>query len=184
MPSGIPTEPPTPWREFLRELDAALPGPVVLHCLGGFIVSVLYGLPRPTNDLDYTDVVPPAAQARLLELAGRGSSLASRHRLFLQHVSVASLPDGYVERLVPLFPGRYQHLELHALEAHDLALSKLSRNSPVDREDIAFLARTVPLDADVLRARYRQELRPIAIGPLERLDEVLELWIEAYFRTP
>ena len=181
MPSGIPTEPPSPWREFLRQLDAALPGPIVLYCLGGFVVSMLYGLPRPTNDLDYVDVIPDAEQARLHMLAGPGSPLAARHRLFLQHVSVASLPDGYVERVTPLFPGAYQHLQLHALDAHDLALSKLSRNSPVDREDVAFLARTVPLDAGLLRTRYRHELRPIAIGPLERLDEVLELWIEAYF---
>lgn len=136
---------------------------------------MLYGLPRATNDLDYTDVVPHAEQARLHKLAGPGSPLAARHRLVLQHVSVASLPDGYGERVIPLFPGAYRHLQLHALDGHGLALSKLSRNSPVDREDVAFLARTVPLDAGLLRTRYRLELRPITIGLLERLDEVLEL---------
>jgi hypothetical protein len=61
-----------------------------------------------------------------------------------------------------------------------LALSKLGRNSPVDREDVAHLARTVPLDPALLRTRYEQELRPIAIGNLERLDATLEMWIRAY----
>jgi hypothetical protein len=60
-------------------------------------------------------------------------------------------------------------------------LSKLGRNSPVDREDVAYLARTVPLDPRLLRTRYARELRPIAIGNLEQLDAVLDMWIEAYF---
>jgi hypothetical protein len=51
-----------------------------------------------------------------------------------------------------------------ALEPHDLALSKLVRNSPIDRHDVRQLARAVPLNADILRARYRAELRPIIIG--------------------
>jgi hypothetical protein len=52
---AIAPEPPSPWREFLAALDAALPEPVALHCLGGLVVAVRYGLPRPTADLDYLD---------------------------------------------------------------------------------------------------------------------------------
>jgi hypothetical protein len=95
--------------------------------------------------------------------------------------SVASLPDRYEERLTPLWPGRFSRLALFALEAHDLALSKLARNSPIDREDVARLARTVPLDPALLRERYETELRPIIIGDLTRHDQTLALWLEAYF---
>jgi hypothetical protein len=63
---------------------------------------------------------------------------------------------------------------------YDLALSKLVRNSPIDREDVAQLARAVPLDPALLRARYERELRPIRIGDQERSDRTLRLWIEAY----
>jgi hypothetical protein len=42
------------------------------------------------------------------------------------------------------------------------------------------LARAVTLDADVLRARYRQELRPIIIGDAAWHDQTLEMWIAAY----
>jgi hypothetical protein len=73
---------------------------------------------------------------------------------------------------------------LLALDPHDLALAKLDRNSPVDREDVAHLARVVPLDPDVLRERYRAELRPVLTGDLRRHDRTLEMWIAAYFGGP
>ena len=39
-------------------------------------------------------------------------------------------------------------------------------NSPVDREDVQYLATTVPLDRAILKERYLKELRPIMIGSL------------------
>jgi hypothetical protein len=46
---------------------------------------------------------------------------------------------------------------------------------------VAYLAQTVPLSADILRARYRQELRPIITGDPETHDRTLQMWLEAYF---
>ena len=117
----------------------------------------------------------------LERVAGARSSLAKKHLLYFQHVGVASLPESYAERLIELFPGLFEKLRLFELEAHDLVLSKLTRNHPVDREDIAYLVKTVPLNPEVLRARYREELRPIIIGPAETHDQTLQMWIEAYF---
>ena len=119
----------------------------------------------------------------LQRIAGRTSPLARKHRLYFQHVGVASLPESYVERLTELLPGAFDNLRMLALEAHDLVLSKLARNHPVDREDIAYLARTVPLRADVLRQRYREELRSIIIGDPEVHDRTLDMWIEAYMHA-
>ena len=48
---AIAPEPPPPWHDFLRALDAGLPEAVALHCLGGFVVAARYGLLRPTADL-------------------------------------------------------------------------------------------------------------------------------------
>jgi hypothetical protein len=73
-----------------------------------------------------------------------------------------------------------QRLRLFALEAHDLALSKLTRNSPIDQGDVAFLARTVPLDPGVFRDRYERELRPVALGDPRWHDQTLKLWIESF----
>ena len=181
MPSGTPRDLPPPWKSFLQEVDHRLAHPVEIHCLGGFAVAFYYVLPRATNDLDYIEVVPRDASSELQRLAGAGSELARRHRLHFQHVGVASVPEGYVERLVDIGPRDLLRLRLRLLEPHDLALSKLARHSPVDREDIAELARAVPLDPALLRTRYRDELRPVAIGDPARHDRTLDMWIEAYF---
>lgn len=181
MPSATSPEPRSPWREFLSEVDRLLPGPVELHCLGGFVTAVQYRLDRPTNDVDYVEIIPRDALQVLQQIAGPGSNLAEKHGLHFQHVTVASLPESYTERLRELFPGRFRNLRLFGLDPHDLALSKLARNNPVDRDDVAYLAKTVPLDPDLLRKRYREELRPILIGDLERHDRTLEMWIQAYF---
>src|SRR6266436_2552621 len=48
MPSHTEQDPPLPWSAFFDELDQAISEPIELHCIGGFVVSLLYGLPRPT----------------------------------------------------------------------------------------------------------------------------------------
>lgn len=183
MPSVTSPELRNPWRAFLVDVDGRLPFSIEIHCLGGFVAALYYDLPRPTNDLDYIEVVPHDAMATVQEVAGVESALARKHRVHFQHVGVASVPESYAERLTELFAARFRRLRLFALDPHDLALSKLTRNSPIDREDIAQLAKAVPLDASLLRARYHRELRPIIIGDPERHDRTLEMWIEAYFRS-
>jgi hypothetical protein len=49
MSSNTEQDPPLPWSAFLDELDQAISEPIELHCIGGFVVSLLYGLPRPTG---------------------------------------------------------------------------------------------------------------------------------------
>jgi len=45
----MPSEPvpdiniPAPWAAFLGGLDSLVPEPVALHCIGGFVLTVLYG---------------------------------------------------------------------------------------------------------------------------------------------
>jgi hypothetical protein len=180
MLSGTAADRP-PWRKFLADVDRCLPEPVEVHCLGGFVMSAHCGLARPTADVDYVEVVPHDRLRVLQEIAGPESSLAARYGLYFQYVSVASLPESYGERLTAVFPGRYRNLTMLALEPHDLALSKLARDNPVDREDVAHLARTIPLDPRLLAQRYRQELRPIIMGDVQRHDRTLDLWIKAYF---
>lgn len=100
-------KPPEPWHSFFLDVESALDQLVELHCMGGFVISMLYGMPRPTADV-----------------------------------------------------------------------SKLERNAARDREDVKYLARTVPLDLDLLETRYRTELRPYLSSP-ERHDLTLRLWRDA-----
>ncbi len=169
--------PPEPWHSFLRELDEAVDTPVRLDCIGGFVVTQLYGLERPTGDLDVIQLAPREASDRLMALALQGGPLHRKYRIFLDRVGVATVPENYEERLVEMVPGAYRHLRLMALDPYDIALSKLERNSQKDRDDVRFLARIIPLDPAVLEERYRAELR-WQLGRPEREDLTMKLWVD------
>lgn len=151
------------------------------HCLGGFAVVHAYGLVRATADIELPSVVPRSTRSRLLELAGKESALRQKHGIYLDTVSVATPPENYASRLKPLYSGAWPKLSLFALEAHDLARTKLERNFERDRADVAHLARAGHLQAETLRQRYSQEVRPYVIGRESWHDQTLELWLEAYF---
>jgi len=91
---------------------------------------------------------------------------------------VAKVPENYEDRLTEIFPGTFKHLRLLALDPYDLALSKLERNLQRDRDDVKHLAKVVPLDLEVLKERYQEELR-WQLGNPEREDLTLRLWVEA-----
>jgi hypothetical protein len=169
--------PPEPWHSFFLDIDQVLVQPVELQCIGGFAIAMLYGLPRPTVDVDYLSVTPIEANAKLESLAGMGSALHAKHGVYVQHVGIVTVPDSYEDRLTPMFPFAYRCLRLCGLDAYDLALSKLERNSPRDREDVKFLARAVPFDLAALEQRYRSELRSY-LPTIERHDLTMRLWIE------
>lgn len=166
-----------PWLEFLLDLDQQVEREVQLHCCGGFVVTAAYGFARTTADLDVLSVVPTDQLRELAVLAGRGSKLHQTHRVYLDVVTVATVPDSYEERLTELYPGRFQHLRLLALDAYDLVLAKLTRNSDRDRGDLEYLAATVPLEPSVLKDRYLREMRDYVAVP-EREDLTLDLWID------
>lgn len=174
---------PEPWNSFLAEIDGRVEGVVELHCLGGFVVTMLYGLGRPTADVDVITIAPRDAIEHLLQLAGKGSELQRKYGIYLDFVTIAAVPDDYDQRLVEILPGTFERLRLFALDPYDIALSKLERNIQRDRDDVKYLARTVPFDLNMLRERYERELRPY-LGNPEREDLTLRLWLEALEEEP
>lgn len=169
---------PEPWKSFFSEIDIALDEEVVLHCLGGFVLTTLYRLERPTSDVDVLPLGVNHAIKSLMNLAGEGSELHKKHKVYVQLVGVAPVPENYEDRLTEIPSEVFKHLHLFALDPYDLALSKIERNTQRDRDDVRHLARVVPLDLDILQERYQQELRPI-LGNPEREDLTLKLWIDA-----
>jgi hypothetical protein len=109
-------EPPEPWRSFFAEVDSILREDVYLHCCGGFVVTQLYGVARTTSDVDFLGVVPNVRND-LTQVAGKGSALHQKHKVYLDAVMVATPPENYEERLVPMFPRAWRRLQLFALEA-------------------------------------------------------------------
>jgi len=176
MPSS--NRPQEPWNSFLKELDSAMNTIVRLDCIGGFVVTQLYGLDRPTADVDFVELAPSGAAAAMMELGSRGGPLHKKYLVYLDRVAIASCPENYEDRLTEMFPGSFEHLRLMALDPYDLALSKLERNSQKDRDDIRFLARSIPFDLSILQDRYTTEMR-WQLGVPTREDLTLQLWIEA-----
>jgi hypothetical protein len=175
--SAGPTE---PWRSFFADVDSLLKEEINLHCCGGFVVTQYYGIARTTSDVDFLGVVP-YIPGHLTEIAGKGSAIHRKHHLYFDAVTVATPPEDYEQRMVLMFPGNWQRLRLHALEAHDIALSKLERNGDRDRGDVQQLARAGHLDAEILRERYYRELRPNLLAHEARHDLTLRLWLESYW---
>ena len=95
---------PEPWKSFFAEIDASLEEEVALHCLGGFVMTILYGLDRPTADVDILPVESNAVTESLMKLAGQGSKLHKKYKVYLQVVGVAQVPDNYEDRLKEMFP--------------------------------------------------------------------------------
>lgn len=42
----------SPWFDFLSEVDKGLPTEVEVHCIGGFVVTLAYGAPWTTGDIE------------------------------------------------------------------------------------------------------------------------------------
>jgi hypothetical protein len=145
--------------------------------MGGFVVTILYGLARATSDLDVLLIAPREQRTPLLELGARCGALHKKHKVYLDYVGVANVPENYEERLTEMFPGAYKHLRICALDPYDLALSKVERNIQRDRDDIKHLAYSIPLDLKILWERYEKELRG-QLGNPQREDLTLKLWIE------
>ena len=173
-----------PWHAFLSELDTLLPHAVELRCLGAFLLTVVYALPRVTADLDCLAVLPSDATVLVEELGGRNSRLAKKHRVWLQHVGVGivDLPDDYEQRLEHLDFG-FEKLHLSGLDAYDLVLSKLTRNSPKDREDVKFIAHQQNLSYTVAYERFLKEMKPWVARADWHEGTLQKVWKE-YFPHP
>lgn len=148
--------------------------------MGGFVVTQLYGSPRATSDVDFLTLVQ--SNTGLIEFAGLGSPLFKKYKLYLDPVGVAIIPDDYAERLTPMFPGRFEHIRLFAMDPYDIILSKIERNSGRDRDDVEYLAEALNLDTSVLFERYQNEVR-YQVKNEPREDLTLKLWIEMIEET-
>ena len=139
-----------------------------------------YGVSRATSDIDVLAASTPPQQLKEVQrLAGKGTALHQRFKVYVQPVAVAPYSENYESRLIRMWPKfSLTRLNLFVLEAHDLALTKLDRNSDVDRQDIADLATNGVINGETLRRRYEEEVRPNFVGRVEKLVLTLELWME------
>ena len=90
--------PPEPWHSFLSDLDAIATEQTDLQCMGGFVITLLYGLARPTADVDVLSIAPIQQRTELMARAGKGAELHKKHGVYLDYVGVSTVPLNYEER--------------------------------------------------------------------------------------
>lgn len=143
-----------------------------IRVIGAGALDLLTDFSRGTRDHDVirTEEVG-GASARLLEIAGPGSDLAKRHRMFLEFVppGLPFLPQS--PRYLPV-PGLedLRSIRVRALHPADVAVSKLRPFRAHDEADIAELVRLGVLDHADYLARFRSAVELASLGA--RLDEM------------
>jgi len=95
---------------------------------------------------------------------------------------IVDLPDDYERRLERLDFG-FEKVQLSALEVYDLVLSKLTRNSPKDREDVKFIAQQQKLSYAVAYDRFVKEMKPWVARADWHEGTLQKVWKE-YFPRP
>jgi Nucleotidyltransferase of unknown function (DUF6036) len=131
---------PSPWKDFLGEIDKSLEKSLEIHCIGGFALVFHYGIPRTTGDIDYYTALP--ADLNLEEMAGYDSALHRKYKIYFHRVTVTTLPEEYEERLSEMATGHFERLRLLVPDPYDYILSKLQRAGLKDFDDALYLFRS------------------------------------------
>jgi hypothetical protein len=72
---------------------------VRLDCIGGFVITMLYGLNRPTADVDVLEIAPRSAANAFSQVAMLGGPLFKKYGVYLDQVTVAQPPYEHESRL-------------------------------------------------------------------------------------
>jgi len=129
---------------FLRDLDAAWPSveerKVRLTVIGSAALMLQAPYERGTKDSDVlrTSEITPEVDQQLITIAGKGSKLAKRHRLYLEVVSsgLPFLPQKLNCHEMTALNAALSNFEIEALDVVDVVVSKLKRFNANDRTDI------------------------------------------------
>jgi hypothetical protein len=169
---------PAELRQFLEALDRLVHRTVKIVVIGGGAIALAYGIDRNTRDIDTTADSKLRSIRKAIEQARRETGLEIP--ISDSGGRVGAVPSNSDARLIRVMP-ELDNLEVWALEAHDLALSKGYRGESQDLAAIKRLHKAVALELEVLIDRYLTEMRPYAPGSDERLDEKFVALIDALF---
>lgn len=159
-------------------LEPKRPARPVIVCVAGGAAMHFYTGERYSNDIDAKIMARVMLDPDELQVAYRGEDGHARLLYFdtQYNDSFALLHhDAYGDALpIPVKGVDPRRLEVRLLTPLDLAVSKLSRYSEQDQDDIRALARVRLIDAAALRRRAEAGL-PDYVGNLDRIRNSIDL---------
>jgi hypothetical protein len=161
----------TECEDFLRLVDAELPGPCQIVLIGGGAVALKYKGSHATTDLDLWSVseirqvldrANPSAKDLDLWTAHQGGFWEAVERVNasaaepvpVQKATIAEPPYSFEDRLIPLTIKGLKKLTVLVPERHDLVVMKVARGEAHDLDAIEDIHRAAPLSFDILIERY------------------------------
>lgn len=149
---------------FFTELDARWAHPesgrLRLRVIGSAALMLQTGYERGTRDSDIleTDDLENGIGPRLLDIAGEGTRMHRRHRMYLDIVArgLPFLPWPPAWHPVTELNRSLEHLELEVLDVVDVVVSKLRRFHPADISDIEAMVDLGRIPHDQLIDRFQR----------------------------
>ena len=153
-----------PIEAFIAAIDAAWPGPpaprIELRVLGSSSLFLQCDYRRGTKDSDVIETAQVSGDvlAALKDLAGKGTPLHERHRLYLDVLAARFpfLPPEPMWWPMDELTGRLTHFSVAVLDPTDVVISKLPRFHANDVQDIRAVILRGLVDHGELVARFRQ----------------------------
>lgn len=150
-------------KDFLQELDRRWQHPaaskLTLRIIGSAALMLQTDYERGTKDSDVLETASLTGETkeRLLKLAGQGSALHQRHKMYLDIVAsgLPFLPQAPHYHPVADLNEMLRHFEVEVLDIVDVVVGKLKRFSANDRSDIRAMVDKELVDHARLIERFK-----------------------------
>ncbi|MBK8576266.1 MAG: hypothetical protein IPN90_11530 [Elusimicrobia bacterium] len=150
--------------EFFLEIDrrwkqdVTLKIPLKIVGSGALLLQVDYDRGTKDSDVLETAEITPFVKNKLLELAGKGSTLCKSHRMYLDIVAsgIPFLPPDAVYHKMVKLNDRLKHFEIETLDILDVVVSKLKRFNANDVSDISAMVAKGLVKHTALVGRFRK----------------------------
>jgi hypothetical protein len=150
-----------------RLWDGTGQGKIRLSLIGSAALMLQTSYERGTKDSDILEVATLKAEVkeRILHLAGNGTDLHRRHRVYLEFVApgIPFLPQNPLFHLVEDLNEELVHFEIEVLDVADVAVSKLKRFHANDVSDIEAMVDLEKVDHARLVNRFRSAVDTYAM---------------------
>ncbi|MGH7439509.1 MAG: DUF6036 family nucleotidyltransferase [Polyangiaceae bacterium] len=152
--------------DLLRAVDGRWERPaskrIPLRIIGSSALMMQTRHERGTKDGDVLETIDlaPETKSRLLQLAGKGTPLHARHRIYVEFVStaLAFLPQTALYHPHGALNATLRHFEIGVLDVVDVVVAKLARFHADDRSDIEAMVEIGLVPHGRLVARFQAAL--------------------------